>query len=256
MTLLICSRAEILVYLRKADTAVSGADDALIDLLHPLVESTIQNYLQRELNFSPHVEYLPVGMPNPEQDFPLEQYQKQNDVFSPVSGTGLSAIVLSHKPVALAGLRVWEDTSGYAGQGTNAFNDDTELTIGSDFYLDVADNSDYSTSGILYRIGAWPSEPRCVKVSYYGGYSASQLVGIAAGAIKLATLQQIAFEFSSTKRMNPSVGTGGAFIREKIGKYEYELSDTVAEYVMGITGRDLLPRVKDLLQRYRTYKYL
>ena len=253
---MICSRGEILVYLRKANTTLTVDDDALLDLLHPLVESSIQNYLRQEFNYQPHVEYLPVGGPDIERDYPLDQYQKQGDVFSFVGGSGGESLILTHKPVALTGLRVWEDTSAYAGQGATPFAAATELTIGTDFYLDVADNSNISTSGILYRIGGWPNEPRCVKVSYYGGYTAAQLVGGKAGSLKLATLMQFAFEFNATKQLNAKSGPGGAYKREKIGKYEYEMSDSVAEYLAGITGRDILPRVKELLQPYRTYKYL
>jgi hypothetical protein len=43
---------------------------------------------------------------------------------------------------------------------------------------------------------------------------------------------------------------------EKIGKYQYEMGENIALYMSGIAGRDLLHRVKELLQPYRSYKYL
>lgn len=254
---MICSRAEVLVYLRKADANISDADNALIDLVHPLAESAIHNYLQNALNYQIHTEYLPVGVADLPREYPLEDYQKQGDRFiyrGDESGT--QSLKLSHTPVSLSGLRVWEDTNGYAGQGSSAFGDDTELTLGEDFFLDVHDSTNLSTSGLLYRIGAWPQEPRCVKVTYYGGHSAAALAGRAGGAIKLAALKQIAFEFNAVKTLNAKTGNSGPMIREKIGKYEYEMGESVALYVSGIAGSALLPVVKDYLQPYKSYKYL
>lgn len=254
---MICDRAEILVYLRKAAVDLSDADDALIDLLHPLVESAVHNYVQNDLNYQQYVEYLPQGKADPGQDYPLDDFQKQGEQYVFLGGrAGNEALKLTNTPVALSGIRVWEDVGAYGGQSSSAFASGTELTVGSDFYLDVKDTSNLSTTGILWRAGVWPLEPRCVKVQYYGGYTAQQLVGRMAGALKLATLIQFAFEFNSVKSMNPTVGTGGPKVREKIGKYEYQTGEQVALYMSGITGRGLLHRAKELLQPYRSYKYL
>lgn len=254
---MICSRAEILVYLRKAHVDLTDADDALLDLLHPLTESAIHNYLQNDLNYGQYVEYLPLGLPAQEQDYPLQQYQKQGDYFVFFgANVGTDALKLSHTPVALTGLRVWEDVGAYGGQSSTAFASATELTLGTDFFLDVKDNSNLSTTGLLWRVGAWPQEPRCIKVQYYGGLTAQQLVGRMGGALKLATLMQIGFEFNAAKQINATYGIAGPKISEKMGKYQYEMGEQIALYMSGIAGRDLLHRVKELLQPYRSYKYL
>lgn len=254
---MICTRAEILVYLRKAAINLSGADDSLLDLLHPLVESAIHNYLQNSLSYGQYTEYLPLGQPAQEPDYPIEQYQKSGEAYKFFGNTnGSDALKLSHTPVSVAGLRVWEDVGAYAGQASSPFASTTELTIGEDFYLDVKDNSNLSTTGILWRVGMWPQEPRCIKVQYYGGYTAQQLVGPMGGALKLATLMQIGFEFNAVREINATRGTAGPKIMEKIGKYQYEMGENIALYMSGIAGRDLLHRVKELLQPYRSYKYL
>ena len=251
---MICDKAEVLVYLRKADTSVSGADDALLDLIHPLAESAIHNYLQNDCNYQQHVEYLPVGTPNIEREYPLENYRKSGERFVCDSGqTGRESLKLTHTPVTLTGLKVWEDFDANAGQASGAFGSDTELTIGTDFFLDVEGNSDLSTTGLLYRLGAWPTEPRCVKIQYYGGWSALQLTGPRAGSLKLAALRQIAFEFTAALQAKSS---SGPKIREKIGKYEYELDSGVAKYLAGMSVGELLPNVKSLLQPFRSYVYL
>jgi hypothetical protein len=120
-----------------------------------------------------------------------------------LSGLNSPVVRLRETPVILTGLSVYLDPYGYAGQGVNAFADNTLLTRGSDYILRV-DQTDGVTSmcGLLERIGTvWPGTVRRdrgmltgyfaegvgnIKVVYTGGYS-SVPADIADAANKMVT---------------------------------------------------------------------
>lgn len=219
----------------KLATSLSQEDEALFDLIHPLAESSLLNWIGQELQHQQFVEFLPIG-----QSFsnraPLLQTNyavgggtqdvewRSSSTAIITAGNGTEFLQLENTPVSLTGLQVKENPGGYAGQAEGSFGDDTVLALGVDYYLDV-DNpaSDISKSGILYRNGSWPTEPRSIKVSYFGGYTAQQLSGNMAGVVKLAAMQCIAAAFWKAKVLAKTNGLG-PYTSESIGKYSYAIS--------------------------------
>lgn len=107
-------------------------------------------------------------------DFDLSDYEtQQNGTIIPLDvQRGTTILQLSHTPVLLSGLQIWEQYDGNAGQGTNKFPSSTLLTEGVDYFLDC-DTPGLSLSGKVHRIGAtWSNQPRSVKATYKGGPAA------------------------------------------------------------------------------------
>jgi hypothetical protein len=219
---MIVRKAELLVFMQKA-SSLAAADEALLDLIHPLAEGVLSAWMQQNLKYEQHVEYLPIGKPQLDNDYPLSDIDFRSETAGFIGGrAGTEFLQLKHLPVALTGLEVREDVGAYGGQVSGSFSDETILTLGTDYYLDVDDASaSLSRSGILWRIGAWPAEPRSIKVTYYGGYSATQLAdSTVASAVKLAALQTVSAAFWTAKNLAKSQGIGPK-MSESIGKYSY-----------------------------------
>lgn len=258
---MLCRKAELLVFM-KLGASIAAADEALLDLLHPLAEASVHSWLQQNFEYERHIEYLPVGQPLNTDDYALEDIQ-----FKP-GGTGAvlrsqrpgtDYLQLKHTPVTTFGMEVCEDLDARAGQNPDgAFGPDTVLTPGEDYYLDADERTmvdghsvHLSRSGILRRIGAWAVEPRTVKVTYYGGWSATQLASKTAGAVKLAALETVAHTFWSARNSADSKGRGPK-MSESIGSYSYSIGQGVAS--MGSVS--LPPAAIDRLQAFRSYRYL
>lgn len=258
------SRAELLVYLKRT-TTITEAEDALLAMLHPMGERAVQAWLQTELKYEPHVEFLPSPpLTSNFDDTDVSRYDVQGNYAVPVDVRAANSILqLRNTPVWLAGLEVREDISAYAGQGNNAFADATILTAGVDYWLDCDGRETDSTgtksisrSGRLHRIGVWPNSPRSVKVTYYGGNSVTRLREIAPD-IKYAVILTVAKAFWQAIQNQNSDGSG-PLVSEKIGKWEGRYAgDSVATGAMvGLnTGMALAVPIEaqKILQPYRNY---
>jgi hypothetical protein len=233
---LIVRKAEVLTMLGKAGS-ISQSDEALLDMLHPLCESAIATFLQQDLNWSQHVEYLPHGTADHYESTLDDPDFRTSEVVLVSGRPGSTTLQLKHLPVWRFGLEVREDIDADAGQSTGAFGSSSVLTIGTDYFLDIDDpaaasgqasqeNGSHlglSRTGMLHRRGAWPAEPRTVKVTYYGGWAASQLANRgSASAIKLAYLRTIVASFWSVKSSQTNSGAG-LKASEIIGEYSYSL---------------------------------
>lgn len=245
---MICKRAEILTYLGKADESLSSSDDALIDFIHPLAESVVQRYLESECDFRLHTEYLPAVEARHYGQPCLLAPEVVNDKVVFDYGTHYT-LTLAHTPVPLLGLRAWVDTAARGGQSQGAFGPGTELTLGTDFWLDVSDD-ELSYTGMIKRRTPWPDEPRTVKVQYYGGFNASQLCGPKAGALKLATLKTIAKCYRSARAQ---WGNGIPCVSESIGKYSYSADPAQVRSLMG-SGLSIPAEALHDLQTFRSYR--
>lgn len=218
---MIATRAEILVALGRSASA-TAAELALIDMLMPLVSGVVADYLHKSAGYQQHVEFLPIGQPDVDNgDLALgEATITGNRVVFDTNFEGSSVLQLSHTPVWLTGLEIREDVGGYAGQADSSFGSDTILTEGSDYYLDVDDaTNNLSNTGRVFSFGTWPTEPRSVKVTYYGGHTAAQLNGEIAGAIKMAEILSNVKAFNQLKAFQSN--EAGPKTNESIGKYSY-----------------------------------
>lgn len=249
-------RAEILVFTGQA-ASISAADSALLDLVWPGAEAAVWRWLQANGDYAQHVEFLPAG-PLPAVDLPdlSAANVRFTSTHATLVGSGLQPLVLQHCPVWCDSIEVREDLSANAGQSSDAFADSTILEQGSDYHLDVTEEisgAKLSRTGILYRSTAWPSEPRSVRVSYFGGETAARLAGAAAD-IKLAMLHTIASEYWAAKNNAGSQGRG-PFTQESLGKWSGSTGNGAGSAVAQAMAAAIPIKAQRLLQSLRSYKY-
>lgn len=237
---MIVRKAEVLVFMGMAGS-ISAADEALLDLVHPLAESALETWMQQSLQYQRHVEYFPIGQPQFETETSLDdvEFRANSAVIRTTSRVGSDFLALKHTPVITTGLEVREDVDANAGQASSSFGSDSILTIGDDYFLDVDEETtidgatvQLSRTGILHRIGAWPVEPRSVKVSYYGGWAASQMFGPRAGVIKWGAMETVANAFRSAKANNGVSAGRGPLLAESIGKWSGSFGSQFAVNLM------------------------
>jgi len=157
---MIARRAEILLYLGKAST-ITEAGLALLDMLHPLAEQAVLDFLGSDLEYTQHTEFLPSTSTGSGGTASLDLSDvsvQEGRVVLNGSRSTTRKLCLQHTPLWSAGLQVWEDVGAYADQATSAFATDSLLTKGVDYYLDLEEDagaiaSDRSESGALVRIG-------------------------------------------------------------------------------------------------------
>lgn len=258
---MITRKAEILVALGKAGS-ITAAEEGLLDMIHPLAEAAVLDYMQHDIKIVQHVEYLPIGTADSrESTLDDIDFRAGSAVFT-FGGRGVDGLQLKHTPVWLTGLEVKEDVGANAAQTASSFGSETVLTLGSDYFLDVDDPAEtdltgasvavtaLSRTGILHRIGAWPTEPRSVKVTYYGGLGVNQLARGAGAAVKLAIVRTVCQMYWAMKS-NQTSGGSGPKQSETIGKYSYSRGGTsVASLSAGL----VIPAdAKMLLQPHRNY---
>lgn len=231
---MLTTRAEVFEMLGISLTATEG-DRALFQLIHRPAEACLMSWLNREsLAYQQHVEYLPQGsVSDREVDFHLSTAERIGDSvhLSPI-GPAPATLQLAHRPVWNYSMEVREDTGANAGQATDAFNSDTILTQGTDYWLDVTgegvlDGSStlISATGLVRHSSAWPSEPRSVKVTYYGGETVTRLAQNMAN-LKWAALLTVVASFRTAEEIQG--GTEGA-VSESIGKYSYSRDGSAAK---------------------------
>jgi len=221
---MITTCAEALNFL-QVGTSMTDAKMSLFQLIHPLAESVFKKWMQEDLEYAQKIEYLPGGTHTiaTAGDVDQEVELRGSTVHIVSSDRGSETLQLTHLPVWNDDIEVYEDVGAYAGQASTPFAAATLLTKGTDYYLDVDEGSGdemLSDTGVLWRIGRWPEEPRCVKVVYYGGYTATQLAGNY-GNIKYAALLTI----EKAWRSADARANGSPKISEDIGKYSYTRSE-------------------------------
>lgn len=227
---MLVDRADVRAWLQIGE-ALSQTNAALLDLAHPLAEAVFKQWMQEKLEYQQVVEYLPSGeqFPYSQDDLLAEPELRGTVVQFVASGPGSETLQLTHTPVWTTSIEVREDVGGYAGQSGSAFGSSTVLTQGTDYYLDIDDaTNNLSTTGLLWRIGLWPTEARSVKVTYYGGRTAAQLAG-EWGNLKMAALLTIEAAYRGAIQRN----VGGLLTSESIGKYSKSMDTRAFNDIVG-----------------------
>jgi hypothetical protein len=211
---MICARAEILAFLGKGGS-VTDQEDGLINLLSPMVEQSVKRFVGYSIEQATHTHFLPRDRRGGNVDPAVRYYDVQGGkaVGATIGGVAEAAMLLVPEIPLRSITNLYEDTSAYAGQGSSDFTASTELTSGSDFYVQY-EPAGLSMGGIIHRTGGyWPAKNGTVKVVYVGGYTQAELsTGIAAD-IKLACLLSIQHAFG---QRGESAGTIKA---ERLGDY-------------------------------------
>jgi len=98
---------------------------------------------------------------------------------------------------------VYEDASAYFGQRSGDFPASSELTSGTDFYMEL-DNAGISKSGRLIRVSrGWSTKPGTIKVVYTAGFAASELDG-EYSFVKMALLEEMRERFNVARSQQNS----------------------------------------------------
>ena len=227
------------------------ADDATLNFLLPLTQRECEQFCGWELEQASYTRYYPKtergGSPHP---FVRD--------FASLNNANTSRVIaLDHKWVPPTGLRVWEKDGSYAEQA-EVMTDDDELTVGTDFVLDL-DESGFARSGHLIRLGSsWPYRRHSVKVLYTGGFTADEFDAKAgeydASSIKLAIMNAITVTYGQAKIHEKSDANGsvGPIISENIQGYSYVRGMTLVDKLYGM--KTLLPgNTMRALQKYKRY---
>ncbi len=163
-------------------------------LLFERVNNGVERQIERELGGqpllqpeAPFVELLPGADFTPEAD-PLLTQQRRGGVYA-FREPAHETLDLSRGIVrTLVDVRV---------DHSRAFPDETQLSIGTDCYLDI-DQSDYgevddpiSLSGLVYSVGGWPTTPRSVRITYTAGLTSTELAGPYYD-LKFAVMEEVA----------------------------------------------------------------
>ena len=232
------------------DTASVGELN-VVSMSKKLVENSIRRYLGYSITQpdSDYVHYLP----NIDQVSQVK-YRNWDTTVGP-------ALQLPETPVRSI-TSVYLDTEAHAGSATSPWPSSSQLTEGSDFYVDYSE-SGFSMSGLLIRVGnSWPSKARSVKITYNAGWTSDEISGttnsmtLDASPIRLAVLTQLQDSYNRVKTAQGSASTySGNIKRERLADYEVELSDSSEMdsdgIVSGIPTYPLLASVREMLQPYR-----
>jgi hypothetical protein len=113
---------------------------------------------------------------------------------------------------------VYEDRQSRGGQQTGDFAAASELTVGTDFWIDY-DESAYSREGILFRYAwDWPDLPRSVKVTYTAGLTAAALADEFL-YVQDAVINETIERFHYRKARQGTSGVSGTIKSEKLKDY-------------------------------------
>lgn len=217
-------------------------------------EQAVCNWLGRKFTDGEVIELLPVGKEQPYDLGALDYVRTRNRVYAESKRrTGLSALKLSKPPVLLTGLRIWVDIDANAGQADGAFADETELTAGTDFFLDVAEpeaDVPISESGIVYRaVGMWPQVPRSIKAQYTSGANAAWVAANAA-PLKFGILATAGNAYRTYKTISDG---RGPVTSERIGSYSYSTGGAAVAALLGGGGSVIPAAAQQVLAPLRSY---
>lgn len=244
---MICEEQEILAFLDLA-TMATDHDRTMVAVLQPAVEQLIKEFLGYSVEQADYTLFLPltdsqieVGALS-EVAMGIPDYEVSGGVAYPqgVSGPKESMDLWSPEVPIRSVASLYQDSGAYAGSGASDFASGTELTEGTNFWVDW-DKSGINRSGRIVRIGAaWPRRKGTVKVTLSAGYTANELAtGIASG-IKLAVLNAVRDEFGAAEE------GGGDVQSMKLGDYAVTMQER-----HGTEG--LSKKVKRQLRSYVRY---
>jgi len=216
---------------------LEGPQLAMLRLIAPLVEGIFKSWLNTNAEYQLTTEILPVGR-QWQREPSLNEAVRTGDVVRFESRfEGLTTLQLKNTPVWEDQIQAWEDLSANAGSAPSAFSASSLLTYGNDYWLDVDEvvtSGRLSRTGLLYRSGYWPQEPRTVKVTYYGGETAIRLKDPNhAAAIKAACLITQLHAFKQIQGLKGGSATGPK-TGENLTDYSYSTTESLASVLSSV----------------------
>jgi len=243
---------ETIATLQECEVALGISEEAtvqeraLISLAWPAAESRVKKHLGFNPVQESHVEFYPCDWQLGDSWDELADREiwdvnlaATHAVNFGDSGRMSERLVLRHIPVRSV-TEIREDTAANFGQQGTDFPADSILVAGVDYWLDIS-RAGYCESGIIYRSGSWSSRPGTIRVSYTSGFAISELMGLSgvidAAAIKQAVLLTLLMLFHQMAGMQKkSAGFTGPLKSERLGDYNYTLSDAGEKLIGGLSA--------------------
>lgn len=222
--------SEILLELGLSDS-VTDEERALADMAITRVEGLVKAHLKYDPVQRTRIEYYP------QQDFNLdarvaiweatttEAYLRRRTSAANVD------LLIQHIPIrSVSDLR--EDYDGRFGTRAGSFGADTAKVEGTDFWPmyegQDADGNSLCRSGVIRKVGSWPTTPGSVRITYVGGYDDDELHG-RGGIVDASPIVDVIISEASRKAKNALVNmkttsgwAAGPMESERLGDYSYK----------------------------------
>jgi len=238
---------------------------SLLTTIRPYAEREVKKFLRYDPEQQEHTEFYPNSRRSADRDV-LVDVSGNRAVF--MSGhQANNYLTIKNLPVRDSNAtgvssdpQIFEDYDARFGQASGAFAASTELTRGTQFYLDY-EQAGLSRSGKLVRVGAnWPTQEGTIKVVYTAGYSSDELAGtggdVDASDIQMAAMMTVAHLYKQAV-LNGATGsaglTAGPMVSESLGEYSYTVASGAAER-MGYSRGSLPSQVMRMLQEFRSFR--
>lgn len=178
----------------------SDADLGLINMLMPIAEGNIEDYLGYRIAQQTYIEFYPADSDNPTSFYDEDVVEVAgNTVWIGQSGISGNILHLTNTPVRSI-TNCYVDLTAYFGDTAGAFAVDKLLIAGTDYYLSRT-KAGISMNGLLFRRNLnWPTVAGSVKVEYIAGYSEAEL-GREFAAIKWGVIRTFADLWSRVKAL-------------------------------------------------------
>jgi len=232
--------SEVYPYMGKSEATITTEETALVNLLLPMAQAAVEEFLGYGIESTTYTEYLP--------STPVRiETSEFADALGSFALSGGEVLQLSNLPVRAITSVQESETAGLAG------GDWPDPLPSANYGVDWSQEG-LSWSGQLIRQGgSWTNTLRGVKVVYQAGLSAEELGG-KYSLFKLAVLQTISKFYVEAKshQENAGVGSGGvgAILSETLGEYHVYYDSASARELTGFTY--VLPfSVQRMLEPYR-----
>lgn len=243
-------------------TATATADDnVILGVLLASVDALFTEFLGYSISQATRTEYYPPRVNLTQRDALVDGYERSGtNKVVPIDRyrNERRVIMLRHLPVRSI-TAVYENPDAWLSSPPD-FSSQFLLTAGSGYSLDCDgvddDGNNISKTGFLIReSGPWSVAERCVKVTYVGGYSATEL-GSTYGHLKHAFLTQIQVSYNAVKlhRMEGRAmgGMPGILASVSLGDWSESYDTLTAQKLYGLQTA-LAPAVMEMLEKRINY---
>ena len=233
-------------FLGKRSLISDDDSDQLADLI-PIAQSLVERHIGYRIEQASYTDFYP--RVDADGSIPLSSPQLDSNAAGKVffrEGVG-SVLVLDNLPVRSI-TSIYEDSNGYFGQVSGAFDASTLLVAGEDYFL-ITERTGFSQSGqVVRRSGSWSRSPGSIKATYSAGYTTEELSGNQYGTLTGATLKQLAelwslyqslkAGFSGKELASDSIGDGVSVSYYQDRLYGFGVADSVAEMLEEFVSYD------------------
>lgn len=234
------------------ESSPTAAQIMSMDVIRPLAEDAVKSFVGYSIEQATHTHFLP---DSDESGGDVVGYDVLNNRVYEEREYGPLWLFLPERPVRSI-TNLYEDPAAYGGQGSGDFGASTELTAGTDFFVDWT-VSGVSWTGRLERVVTnWSTFRRTIKVVYSAGLSAAELSGTSAvrgpqGGGVSAFRYAVFMTASMYYREAESLANGGVGPIQSERLYDYSVT-YAKEMLSQLSFQYRLPyKVQDVLQPFR-----